>query len=79
MPKEPETLRYSEVRHMRRGFQVMLSEKEKAFLIKAAKEDFLHEVAAQSDDPPERWALATFIRNAAIAAAEEILKADFKE
>lgn len=70
MPKEPATLTLSEVKHLRRPFQVQLTEREKSFLIEAAKK-----AAAEG----ENWALASFIRDCAIEAGQEILKRRFKE
>lgn len=70
MAKEPSTLTLSEIKRLRRPFQVQLSEKEKAFLIEAAK---------RSVAEGENWTLAAFIRDHAIETAEEILRRRFKE
>jgi len=70
VPQKPEALPASAIAHFRRSFQVPLTEKEKAFLIDAARE---------SAKEGENWSLAGFIRDAAFAVAKRKLKRDFEE
>lgn len=70
MAKEAETLSLAEIKHNRRAFQTTLTEKEKAFLIEAAR---------RAANQGENWSLASYVRDAAIDAAERELKRKFRE